>query len=262
MMAIGIAVTLVGRPAMAGPAPDNLADLNYQSADWANEQLASRGYTSIHSDWHKGHNWSYWWQQSSRICIKMQDDTRKVVSLETTVAMDCNQQEPVARDKGMSDGAKVAIGAAAILGVALLASKSHHREEKNAQNEKNTAEFERGYRDGLHHERYHNYQNSTSYSDGYNSGQQDRDERTRHRAFGGFHSGYQSFVSLDDLVGARAAGADSTLQSRGFRSVGGYQLGGRSMATWWNGTTRQCVQAVTRDGRIERFDNIAEGNCL
>ena len=32
------------------------------------------------------------------------------------------------------------------------------------------AEFERGYRDGLHREDYHNYNNTEAYSDGYGQG--------------------------------------------------------------------------------------------
>jgi hypothetical protein len=101
-----------------------LSDLNYQSSDWAKEQMGSRGYPRIHSDWHNNRNWTYWWSNAGNTCIKMQDDGGKVQSLETTVAMDCNQKESGDDKLGMSTGAKVAVGAAALLGVALLASSS------------------------------------------------------------------------------------------------------------------------------------------
>jgi len=263
ILAALVSFSLASTPVFAGPAPGDLSGLRYQSLERVDEQMNSRGYTLIHSDWHNNRNWGYWWQQSSRTCIRMQDDGRKVLDLETTIAMDCNQSESAdGKKSGVSTGAAIAIGAAALVGVALLASKSHQRDEKNnGQDEKSTAEYERGYRDGLHHERYHNYQNTTAYSDGYNAGQQDRDERTSYRARDGRHSGYQSYVSLDDLVGARASGADSELRSRGFTDKGGYQQGEKSFTTWWNERTRQCVQAVTRDGRIKRFESLSEGNC-
>jgi len=262
LLAALVSLTLASAPAVAGPPPGNMADLTYKSIEQVDQQMNNNGYTLIHSDRHNNRNWGYWWQQSSRTCIRMQDDGRKVTAIETTVAMDCNQKETAGKDGGMSTGAKVALGAAALIGVAVLVSKSHQRDEKNnGQDEKSAAEYERGYRDGLHHERYHNYQNTTAYSDGYNAGQQDRDERTNYRARDGRHSGYQSYVSLDDLVGARASGADSELRARGFRNTGGYQQGNKSFATWWNENTRQCVQAVTKEGHIKRFENLSEGNC-
>ena len=224
--------------------------------------MNNNGYTLISSDWHYDRNWGYWWQQSSRTCIRMQDDGWKVTAIETTSGTDCNQKSDSSGEGGgMSTGAKVALGTAAILGVAMLASKSHQREEKHDQDENSTAEFERGYRDGLHHERYHNYQNTSAYSDGYNAGQKKRDEDTRYRSNSGYHSGYQRYVSIDDPVGVRASSADSELRSRGFRNAGGYQQGNKSFATWWNEATRQCVQAVTKDGHIKRFESISEGNC-
>lgn len=58
--------------------------------------------------------------------------------------------------------------------------------------EKSVAEFDRDYRDGLHHDQYHDYNDTTAYSDGYNAGQRDRDEKTTHRSRYGHHSGYHS----------------------------------------------------------------------
>ena len=75
-------------------------------------------------------------------------------------------------------------------------------------------------------------------------------------------NGGNSHVSLNDLVGAKASNADSALRSRGFKDTGGYKQGNKSFVTWYNSGTRQCVQAVTQDGRIQSFENIYEGNCL
>jgi hypothetical protein len=51
------------------------------------------------------------------------------------------------------------------------------------------------------------------------------------------------------------------LRSRGFRDTGGYKQGGKSCVTRYNRGTRQCVQALIRDGRIKRLESIDEGNC-
>jgi hypothetical protein len=157
----------------------------------------------------------------------------------------------------------VALGALAILaGMAALSHKSHHRGDEHAEDSESVAEFERGYRDGLHREDYHNYNNSKAYSDGYSRGVEERHEQTSYRSSNSSHSGYRSFAPVNDLVGARAAGADSELRSRGFVDKGGYKQGDRSYVMWWNGQTRQCIKVATRQGRIDSVEGIVEGNCL
>jgi hypothetical protein len=124
------------------------------------------------------------------------------------------------------------------------------------------AEFERGYRDGLYHQGYHNYNKRSDYSDGYQKGQEARDSETAYRSNQGYHSGYASYVNVNDLVGARAAGAESDLRARGFADKGGYKQGDRAISMWWNGSTRQCLNMVVREGRVERMESIDQNNCL
>jgi hypothetical protein len=250
-------------PAMPASAdmPDNVTDLVYQSTEWGNDQLRMRGYTFINSDYHNGKLFEYWWQGRSSTCIQTRAVDGKYEAIKATANTDCNQYQNSAADKD-NTAAAVAIGAAAIIGAAALAHNSHHRDDKHGQDSRSVAEFDRGYRDGLYSQPYHNYSNTPAYSDGYNAGSTDRYERTSYRPQHGRYSGYHPYVSLDDLVGASAASADGELRSRGFRDAGGYKHGGKSFVTWYNRSTRQCVQAVTRDGRIRRFDTIDEGNCL
>lgn len=64
-------------------------------------------------------------------------------------------------------------------------------------------------------------------------------------------------VSLDDLQGARAAGALDEMERRGFRRVDSFQSGPNGSGTvWWNGATRQCMQLITVDGRIDSVTDI------
>jgi hypothetical protein len=254
----GLAIALCAGQALAD-IPDNLTDIPYQSTEWGGDQLRMRGYTLIDSRYRDGKSYEYWWQASSNTCIQARAGGGRYEALKVTGGTDCNQyhKQATAND----NAAAIAVGAAAIIGAAVLAHKSHERDEKHGNDSKSVAEFDRGYRDGLYHQPYHNYQNTGAYSDGYNSGVRERHEQTRYRPHDGRYSGYHPYVSVDDLVGASAASADSALRSRGFRDTGGYRQGGKSFVTWYNPGTRQCVQAVTKNGRIKHLDGINEGNC-
>jgi hypothetical protein len=64
-------------------------------------------------------------------------------------------------------------------------------------------------------------------------------------------------VKLDDLDGARAAGALDEMERRGFRKVDSFQSGANGSGTvWWNGSTKQCMQLITVDGRIDSVAHI------
>jgi hypothetical protein len=238
--------------------PDRLTDIPYQSTEWGAEQLRYRGYTLMNSDRHDGSTYEYWWQATSNTCIQARASDGKYQSLKTTNGTDCGQYHKQATSNDAA--AAIAVGAAAILGAAVLAHNSHERNDKH-NDQTGIAEFDRGYRDGLYHQTYHNYQNTGAYSDGYSAGSREREEQTRYSPRHGGYSGYQSYVSLDDLVGLNAASADSSFRSRGFSDTGGYKQGNKSFATWYNRSTRQCVSVVTKEGRIKHIDSIDEGNC-
>ena len=255
----GLSLVLPVMPASAD-IPDNLTDLVYQSTEWGNDQLRMRGYTFINSDYHNGKHFEYWWRGSSSTCIQTRAVDGQYEAIKITTNTDCNQYQKSASDKDNS-AAAVAIGAAAIIGAVALAHNSHHRDDKHGQDSKSVAEFDRGYRDGLYNQPYHNYSSTTAYSDGYNAGNTDRYERTSYRPQHGRYSGYHPYVSLDDLVGGSAASADVQLRSRGFRDMGGYKQDHKSFVTWYNRNTEQCVSAVTRNGRIKRIDSLNEGHC-
>jgi hypothetical protein len=258
-----LSLLLVAGPAVAD-IPDNLVDINYQDVGWGGQQLRMRGYTYIDGDFRDGKLHEYWWNGRSNTCVHTRAESGKYEMLKTTGPTDCNQYGTQASSGGSNEGnnaAAIAIGAAAILGAVALAHKSHERDDRHGQDSKSVAEFDRGYRDGLYHQSYHNYNNTPAYSDGYNVGQQRRHEQTSYRPNHGRYSGYHPYVSVDDLVGANAASADSALRQRGFRDTGGYKQDKKSYVTWYNASTRQCVQAVTKNGRIKHLDSVNEGNC-
>lgn len=83
----------------------------------------------------------------------------------------------------LDDKDKAALGALAILGVAALAhNKDHYREGYAPQDAEQTADFERGYRDGLHNETFDPYRSSTAFAQGYDAGQKERANSLAHKS--------------------------------------------------------------------------------
>jgi hypothetical protein len=81
----------------------------------------------------------------------------------------------------MSDDEKAA-AALAILGLAVLAHNKHHYTGGyEPSNGEETAEFERGYRDGVHGYSYNEYNSTKSYAEGYQAGDKERENSMAHR---------------------------------------------------------------------------------
>lgn len=183
-LALGVApVLFVAGPVLAD-IPDNLTDIPNRSTDSGSRQLRNRGYTFIDSDWHNGKLHEYWWNARENTCIHARADNGAYEAVMYAGANDCNQYHEEATKS--DDKAGAAIAAAAIIGAIALAHKSHHRQDDQgndnyAGNEHGMAEFDRGYRDGLHHDGYHNWNNTSAYSDGYHQGQVQREENQPHR---------------------------------------------------------------------------------
>ena len=59
------------------------------------------------------------------------------------------------------------------------------------------------------------------------------------------------------LVGARAAGALSEMESNGFTSVDGFESGTNGRGTiWFNRSTKECIQMITVNGHVDSAVNI------
>lgn len=75
-----------------------------------------------------------------------------------------------------------AAAAIAILGIAALAHHKHHYNDGyEPSDDVETAEFERGYRDGLHGYAYWEYSQTRGYVEGYQAGQAERENSVSHR---------------------------------------------------------------------------------
>jgi hypothetical protein len=126
-------------------------------------------------------------QSNKSSCIRVTTRDGRYQALIDVDPSDCGQTK---KESGMSDGAKVAVGAAALLGIAALAHKSHHRDDRNFS-EQQTADFERGYRDGLYNNSFNSRGGSGEYSDGYNQGVSERSQQSGYR-YGSGNDNYNS----------------------------------------------------------------------
>jgi len=174
---MAITMVLPGLPVHAAGA-DDLRDVVGARGRDGEPTLEQRGYTHIDTAKSSNAAYSYWWNTAKRSCVRVTTRDGKYASIINADESDCGQTR---KESGMSDGAKVAIGAAALLGIAALAHKSHHRDEGRNYDEQQTASFERGYRDGLYNNSFHNYEDSRDYSAGYDKGTEERRQQSSYR---------------------------------------------------------------------------------
>lgn len=71
----------------------------------------------------------------------------------------------------------------------------------------------------------------------------------------------QSPAGLNDLVGARAPGAETQMQARGYNLVRAEKGDDRSYTYWWNGSARQCVTIATMEGRYNSITTTPAADC-
>jgi len=222
---------------------DEAKDLLYINGMYAGEAqdaLESRGFKheSSHDSYSNGYTYSYWWDKRDDDCVRVEAYRGKVMTVADAKDGDCGHS-----DKGTKIAAAVA--GAAILG-AIVASKSHHRENEEDESGDNRREFDRGYADGRYSHSYHNNNNSQSYTRGYSAGVNERNGSSNGHTNRG---GYSSAASFADLKGARASAIDQ-MSNRGFKQVDNFTSGNTRYGIWWRSSSRQCVQATIADGRI------------
>lgn len=247
LVATTVCGALVATPVLAEKA-NRLQSITGMDAWGAERALKDRGFKHISS--HKnsrGYTYSYWWDDADDNCVRAEVYNDTVETLMDATDKDCNHS-------GGSTGA--AVGAVAGLAIpgALLASKSHHREGKD-YNEEQTGAFDRGYKDGLHNAAYHNYDRSDAYSHGYEKGVDERQANLSHHHNRG---GYYQTVRYNDLQGARAAGATEELGRRGFRQVDNFTSGNTRYGIYSRRESNQCLQVTFADGRIYDIRDIGQ----
>jgi hypothetical protein len=235
--------------------PGSVRDLVGSRAAGGENQLEYRGFSRISGHTDDDSKINYWWNGNTKECVKVVTYDGTFQSIKTTTNADCNQKG------GNGDKtAAIAVGAVALLGIAALASKSHHRGDKD-YDERGTADFERGHRDGLYNQPYHNYSRSDAYSSGYNSGVRERANETSYRGGSSYGGGYSEYVDYNDLRGQARNYATGQLSSRGFMQLDNKKTDEGRYMTYWRAASRQCLVLNSRNGYVVSLESVSPRTC-
>jgi len=256
MCAAAATVAMAVAPVAAANTPGSVRDLVGAKGSSGEDQLEYRGFHRISGHTEYDSKINYWWNGNTKECIKVVTYDGNFQSINKTTNADCHQ-----KGDGGDKAAAVAVGAAALLGVVALASKSHHRDGKD-YDERGTAEFERGHRDGLYGQPYHNYSRSDAYSSGYDSGVRERANQTSYRGGYSHGGGYSAYAEFNDLQGQERNYATGQLASRGFTQLDNKRTdnNGRYM-TYWRAASRQCLVVNSRNGYIYSIESVSPRTC-
>lgn len=257
-----VATTLIMPTAATSATPGDVRDLVGARGPGGEDALQQRGYTHIKTEKGDDRAWSYWWNASRKQCLSIVVMDGRFDTITDSPAVDCNQK---ASANSTATAVAAGVAAAALIGALALSHKSHnHDGNEHYDDDKSEAAYERGYRDGLYNQSYHNYDRSDPYARGYEAGVQQRSHETSYRDdhHAGNSAGYRASVDVSDLNGIRASSADSEMQNRGFANVDGLKSGTTSYTIWYNRQTRQCAQMGVADGRVVNLvDTHKSPNC-
>lgn len=244
-------------PALAAP-PGDLRDLMDVRASSGESALEQRGYHLHHASQGEAGSYTYWWNSQTKKCVRVVTRDGRYAEIDGVDGADCGH-----KGGGDAGTAAAAIGAAALLGVLALSHKSHHYEDgPRPRDSRQTAEFERGYRDGLYNQSYHNYNRDDFYARGYEQGTRQRDHETSYRPGFGGNGGYGGFVNVSDLNSAQRGYAEAELSRRGFTMIDTNRSDGAGRyTTWWRAASRQCLIVNTRDQYVYSIETARPRNC-
>jgi hypothetical protein len=256
MCALVVSAAMVATPVAAlASTPASVRDLVGAKGSSGETQLEYRGFSLISGHVEYDSKVNYWWNGNTKECIKVVTNDGIYESINKTTNADCNQ-------KGDSSDktAAVAVGAAALLGIVALASKSHHREDRD-YDERGMTDFERGHRDGLYGQAYHNYSRSDAYSNGYNSGVRERSGQTHYRGGYSQSGGYSAYAEFRDLEGQERDYATGQLSRRGFTQLDNKRTDQGRYMTYWRSTSKQCLVVNSRNGYIYSIESVSSRTC-
>ena len=252
---VALAAMVMAPVGAAAEAPGSVRDLVGARAAGGEDQLEFRGFHRISGHVEDDSKINYWWNGNTKECVKVVTYNGNFQSLNKTTNADCNQKG------GNGDkAAAVAVGAVALLGIAALASKSHHRGDRD-YDERGTADFERGHRDGLYNQPYHNYSRSDAYSNGYDSGVRERANQTSYRGGYNYGGGYSAYVDFNDLRGQERNYATGQLASRGFLQLDNKKTDTGRYMTYWRSQSRQCLILNSQNGYVVSIESVSPRTC-
>jgi hypothetical protein len=269
------ATLLVSAPLQARSA-DSLSDLVGARASGGESDLEARGWRSTESRKASGASFVYWWHPGRGDCVVVTTRDGRFSSILDARPSDCGQSEShhagPYQGGGYENGGYQ--GGGSYGGRAPTVAMLSNGNLQVSVDSKCRAYYDRSGRrtmatSGCDEEKLRvsadaadRYRREQGMGDGgYGNG-----SHGGHSGGHGYNDGYVTgpgeggggggAVAFGDLVGARAAGAESDLEARGFRAVDNFTSGNDRISIWWNGRTRQCLQMITVDGRANSVTDI------
>jgi hypothetical protein len=211
----------------------------------AEYQLESKGYVHIKTTESAYEAYSSWWNPSKKKCVTYHLSYGNVLSVSDVPPLDCNKSNNAGYSQSWSGNH----------------NSYHHSNKTHYDNKDHDAAFERGHNDGIHNKAYHNiYADSylkNAYSEGYQSGVDQRRYNTAHHSNRG---GYHSHARVDDIVGLTVDSAAERMGSRGFTKVNQFKHDGKTHRIFYNRETRQCIDVRSMHGKVGHVENSTRCN--
>ena len=247
----------VGASVLAQNTPSEVVDLVGARAAGGETALKSRGFRLVKTTKGDDRSYSNWWKASNKTCLTVATLDGRYDSIISAPLPDCNQS--VASDTGSASSEGAPADVADLVGAKAAGAE--------------TDLISRGYRfikttksDDRSYSNWWKASTKTCLTVATLDGRYDSiisgpatDCKTA--PGGGSSSSASNQIVLSDLVGARAAGAETEMQSRGFRNVKGRKAGSTSYTYWKNDDTGQCVQVAVRNGRVGSILRTNAKNC-
>jgi hypothetical protein len=226
------------------PARD-LQNIVGERGSYAEMDLEKQGYVHINTSKSGYDVYSNWWSPSKKKCVTYHLADGSVLSVVDVPPSDCNKSSGAGYSSNSSYNHY----------------SHHHNNNTHYSNQDHDQAFERGHNDGLYNKAYHNiYADSnlkSAYSDGYQSGVNQRGSNTRYHSGRG---GYQSHSRVDDLVGLPVDSAAERMGSRGFTEVNQFKHDGKTHRIYYNKQTRQCIDVRAMHGKVGHVENSTRCN--
>lgn len=254
VMATFLALTF-GATVWAQDTPSDVRDLVGSRAAGGETALKSRGYRFIKTSKSDDREYSNWWKASNKTCLTVATFDGRYDSIVSGPAEDCQTGSGGGTNSASNDGAPSDV--ADLVGAKAAGAESDLK-SRGYRFIKTTKGGDRSYSN------WWKASTKTCLTVATFDGRYDsivtgpaEDCKTG----GGSTSSASSQIDLSDLVGSRGAGAETEMQSRGFRNVKGKRIGSTSYTYWKNDDSGQCVQVAVRNGNVASILRSNANNC-
>lgn len=256
LLSITVLALSLGASVIAQDTPRDVKDLVGARAAGGETSLKSRGYVFIKTTKSDDRSYSNWWKASSKTCLTVATFNGRYDSIVSGPAEDCKTETGNSGNTtgdGAPDDVADLVGARAAGGETDLKSRGYRFIKTSKSDDRS----------------YSNWWNASSktcltvatFNGRFDTIVSGPAVDCKASSGGGASSGSSAQIDLSDLVGARAAGADTEMQSRGFRNTRSAKSGSASLTYWFNADNRQCAMITVRNGKVSSVSKSTDRSC-